>query len=1230
MTDSRRAMEIFSEVVDLDPAARSARLDELCGDDADLRAQVERMLAADAEGSLGEVVRGVLGADRPSERLVGATIGPYKLLKCLGEGGFGVVYLAEQREPVHRRVALKLIKPELLRNEDASSVTARFELERETLKVLAHEHIARIYDAGATERGVPYFAMEYVAGDPITTFCDEHKLGIEARIRLFRKVCLAVQHAHNNGIIHRDLSPSNVLVAMEDGEPVPKVIDFGVAKAVNPEMVGIWTGTITGQVIGKLEYMSPEQAKNPRSGVDIRSDVYALGVLLYELLTGVRPFDLKAEALQRVVQVIDRVDPPTPSSKLETLSTQDAARLQEIARSRQLNAQSLERTLRRELEWIPLMAMRKEPERRYRNAGDLADDLQAYLAGEVLQAGPESRWYRIGKVLKRYRWPVTAATAIVLLLTAGVVTTSTLLDRAIDAESTTTSLLDDQRRLTQSESRARLEAEALAYLSGIQVSELLAAQGQWVTVRERLGHCVPTRRDWEWGWLYSSAHQGDHILEGHSGDIRSVSFSPDQTRILTGSRDGTARLWNIATGTHERTYRIRPDHSELPSAIWDVDFSRDGRTVAAASDVIIVWDTASAETILQLEDKLLPAFARVRFVGRDSRLVTTSPMYEAAHLWDANSGVEITMLTEFLKGNCIATSPDGMQFVVSSKNEIILWDATGEEPRQKLIGHLASVVEASFSPNGTLLATADADGNIRVWDLRSGSSLHNLGPMTGTAISLAFSADSRRVLATSINGGISAWDLASPDTPIEFAVDERRVRAAFLGNTPYRVVSWSESGPLTLWDADSGGLIHQLVGHQSAVTDVAVSQDSGVLVSASEDRTAIVWNMNELSSQARIDRGDWSIESLSFSADGSVCVGHPYWNAPKLWDARTGYLLKELEVSRGNIEHMRISPDGARVLAVDASGRLQVWDAGSGERIVNQIAHSGAASHGAFSPDGTLLATASWDQTAAVWQSSDGELVVRLENGHSDAVNLVEFSPSGNLIATGGFDNRVILWNTESGQIHKTLVHNESRSIIRDLAFDATGSRIVSVSDDGTVNVWNTYDGSQVTTLGDHELAAYAIAWSPDGQRVATASLDSTARVWDATTGECLLVLRGHTREVVDIEFNASGSRVVTASWDNTARVWDAESGNPLVTLQGQRLEAGRVSLRWASFTPDGTIIYTTDNHGHVKRFDSIPPRVRRAERRRYENGGDGSEIIESWLEAVRNGTEGEFFVPLN
>jgi eukaryotic-like serine/threonine-protein kinase len=534
--DLARVEDVFLEAAQLaDPAGRAAYLDQACDGDEQLRLRVAALLAAhdSADGFLKPPA--VDAADGLAAIGAGpqSRIGRYKLLEQIGEGGFGVVFMAEQEEPVRRRVALKIIKLGM----DTRQVVARFEAERQALAMMDHPNVAKVLDGGSTDAGRPYFVMELVKGVPITGYCDEQRLSLEQRLELFVPVCRAVQHAHLKGVIHRDLKPTNVLVAEYDDRAVPKIIDFGVAKATGQRLTERTMFTEFGQVVGTVEYMSPEQAKFNQLDVDTRSDIYSLGVLLYELLTGATPFErkrLREAALDEVLRIIREEEPPIPSTRLSTRNE-----LASIAAARRVEAKKLSGLVRGDLDWIVMKALEKDRNRRYETAGALAADIESFLRGEPVEARSPTRSYRLLKFVRRNKAGALAGAALLALMCGAV---AILLvsnrrirremaarDRALTAQDAalTTAQEAVDRMLTQVASE-RFRDMPLSY--PLRIALLEDAQAFYERLAEQAGASRRLRE------------KVAELLHQHAGLLREVSDFDGAVAALNQSRDAWQAL----------------------------------------------------------------------------------------------------------------------------------------------------------------------------------------------------------------------------------------------------------------------------------------------------------------------------------------------------------------------------------------------------------------------------------------------------------------------------------------------------------------------------------------------------------------------------------------------------------------------------------------------------------------------------------------------------------------
>ena len=586
--------------------------------------------------------------------------GRFKLRQKLGEGGMGEVWVADQAAPVQRRVAIKVVRPGL----DSERMLARFDQERQALALMDHPNIAKVLDAGEAE-GRPYFVMELIKGVPITDYCDRARLSPRERLALFVPVCEAVQHAHQKGVVHRDLKPSNILVALYDGRPVPKVIDFGIAKATGPRLTDRSIYTEVGALIGTLEYMAPEQAELNNLDIDTRADVYALGAILYELLTGGVPFsrqELQAAGFLEMLRVIREVEPPRPSTKLSKSGT-----LPTVADVRRTDPQKLVSLMRGELDWIILKCLEKDRGRRYQAASGLARDLEHYLADEPVEACPPTAGYRLRKFARKHRTALATASAFAILLVAGVVMSTWQAVRATSAgrEAHRLQIAAEKAGLAALEAkkaadRQRDEARLAAYASGIGLAQRAWEEGNVVRARELLAD-LPSEsagrnlRGFEWFYLSSLCHPDElTTLVGHTDGVISVAFSPDGQRLASVGFDHTVKIWDSATG--KELFALK-GHS---SGVRSVAFSPDAQRLASGGldSTLKIWDSATGKELLSLK-------------GPGGGVV------------------------------CVVFSPDGQRLAsVSGGQPVQIRDtATGKE-LLTLKGHTGQIMSAAFSPDG--------------------------------------------------------------------------------------------------------------------------------------------------------------------------------------------------------------------------------------------------------------------------------------------------------------------------------------------------------------------------------------------------------------------------------------------------------------------------------------------------------------------------------------------------
>jgi serine/threonine protein kinase len=754
---------IFSEALEiLSLEARAAFLDRACAADPELRRQVESLL--DAHDRAGRFLASPTDSfEFDSTEPVGSTVGPYKLLEQIGEGGMGIVYMAEQIKPVRRKVALKIIKPGM----DTKHVIARFDAERQALAMMEHPGIARVLDAGATESRRPFFVMELVKGIRITDYCDRNRLPIEDRLELFVSVCQALQHAHQKGIIHRDLKPSNVLVTMIDGAAVPKIIDFGVAKAMGHQLTERTLYTGFAQLIGTPLYMSPEQAEFSGVDVDTRSDIYALGVLLYELLTGTTPFDadtFRTEAYDQIRRIIREQEPPKPSTRISTLEATAATE----SASRKCDPVSLHNLIRGELDWIVMKALEKDRNRRYETASGLAADVRRYLDDEPVQACPPSAWYRFGKFVRRNRLVLTAAGLTAVALIAGTAVSTWQAIRASKAERRVSDALTESKAQTVAAEALRRQAQDSAEQGRRRQVQLNVEQGTRLMNDGDLTGSLPyfvealrlDNNDHEraeshrlrLGLLMGQCAKPARIwFNDHA--IEMCRLGPDGRGFAVATSDGTITARDADTGQ-----LIGPPLKHA-SFVSNFNFSPDGRRLITACEdrAARIWDVASGQEVVPR----LEHATQVRTVAFSSggRLLLTCAFSRRAgvptcRVWDAGTGQPVSVWFECYPHGSAALSPDGRFVAVQQGDVLRIYDVRTSKPTTPPMVHGDAVLvgEASFSPDGTRVVTGCLDAKVRIWNTTTGKQTVPHMKHGGAGASASFSPDGRWVVSFSDDG----------------------------------------------------------------------------------------------------------------------------------------------------------------------------------------------------------------------------------------------------------------------------------------------------------------------------------------------------------------------------------------------------------------------------------------------------------------------------------------------
>lgn len=1101
--------------------------------------------------------------------------GDYELLEGIAQGGMGAIYKARQIK-LNRTVALKTILSGRLAGEDQMK---RFRAEAEAVANLDHPNIVPIYEVGDHEDQL-FFSMRYVEGGSLDEHMKEFTQNPHAAAVLMAKVARAIHFAHQHGILHRDLKPDNILL---DAQGEPHITDFGLAKRVDAGE----NLTVTGEIIGTPNYMSPEQAEGKGFKLTTAVDVYGLGAVLYQLLTGNPPF--RADSPLETLRLVIEREPQRPST--------------------------LNRHIDRDLETICLKCMEKDPQRRYGSAEAVAEDIERWLRKEPIQARPSSVFYRARKWA--YRRPAVAALAISMI--GGI---CTLIGVILENEHKLQKERDnamDQRELANQE---RVKAEALSEQSrqrlvrlnigdGLRLIDEGDASAALLSFVDALkldeGH--KENEEIQRTRIASALRQAPRLIQFWTEDQPIVASAASANgKFLVTFTSKRARLWNVTTGEDiGRTV-------SLPRAVRGAAVSPDGQQLVLLNDdrtaLLWNWHTDRHDPVKLTQD--FPV-SRAIFSTDGSLIAVAGGQNQngVVRIWNAKTGEPVTdslRVANFVEA--VAFSPDGSMFATASRDRTaIVWDTQKGTAIGKPFRHGGAVRHVSFSPNGQRLVTASEDRTARIWDIKTGEAVTPPMQHNDIVTYAEFSPEGQRIITANKDNTGRVWDAntGEPITP-PLAHSSRVLRARFSPDGR-RVLTVAEKSA-RVWNAATGQPITPPLSHSAEILYGLFNPDGRSVMVVSKDRTVRVWDTPTAQQNSRELPIRGELRQTIFSKDSKLMLGVTD-NTLRVWNVLTGEPASPVIGSNAEILAARFMANDNLINVISSDQSIRTWDARTGKEL-RSTRLPNPVSFAVFSPDGRHLLTADNERKAqlrTIPNLEPGQLLAnfkgkkRDENGgppngpppmlrsrpedaknleHKGRIGYAQFSADSTKVVTASWDNTARVWDTSTGNPITPPLEHSDRVVLASFSPDAT--KVITSSWDNTARIWDASTGKPLSPPLEHTAELTLASFSPDGRFVITASADNTARVWNASTGEPVTPFLQHNGWVVAATFSPDSTRVVTASWDNTARIWDTFTGAPITPPLVHR---DRVDH--ASFTQDGRILFTASADGTTRLWDFTP-----------------------------------------